>query len=112
MFIKEIEVSELAEWLKQTQPVRLIDVRSLAEIAGGIIPSAKALPLNLLPLRFSDIPKEEEVVIYCRTGARSAQACLYLERMGYDKVYNLRGGIISWAQNNLPLETGPSEVTL
>jgi rhodanese-related sulfurtransferase len=106
MFIKEIEVSELSEMFAQKQPIRLIDVRSPAEIAAGIIPGAEALPLHLLPLRSNDLPRQEQVIFYCRTGARSAQACMFLAQYGYDNVYNLRGGIVTWAQNGLPIAPG------
>lgn len=106
MFIKEIEVSELWAMLEQKQPLRLIDVRSSAEIAAGIIPGGEALPLHLLPVRIQDVPRDQQVVFYCRTGARSAQACMFLGQYGYDNVYNLRGGIVTWAQNGLPIAPG------
>ncbi len=103
MFVKEIEVSELSEMLAANPSLRLIDVRGPAEIAAGIIPGAEALPLHLLPMRVQDVPREEQVIFYCRTGARSAQACMFLGQQGYDNVYNLRGGIVTWAQNGYPV---------
>ncbi len=107
MFVKEIEVSELSDLLKQTPPnLHLVDVRTPAEIAAGIIPGTQAMPLTTLPLRITEIPKDKQVVFYCRTGARSAQACLFLAQQGFDNVYNLRGGIINWARHSLPIEPG------
>lgn len=103
MFIQELEVTELAALLEQPGNCVLIDVRTPGEIAAGIIPGADAMPLTVLPLRMQDIPKDKQVVLYCRTGARSAQACMYLGQRGYDNVYNLRGGIVTWAQNGLPI---------
>jgi rhodanese-related sulfurtransferase len=62
------------------------------------------MPLSVLPVRLNEVPKNEQVVFYCRTGARSAQACMYLAQQGYDNVYNLYGGIINWAHQGLPLK--------
>lgn len=106
MFIQEVESSELAELLRGDSKIRLIDVRSPGEIMAGIIPGAAGMPLNLLPLRMSEVPKDQQVVFYCRTGARSAQACLFMMQHGYNNVYNLRGGIISWAQNGQSIVPG------
>lgn len=108
MFVKEVEVSELAGMLAEQQAIRLIDVRGPAEIGAGVIPGAEALPLHLLPLRVAEVPRDGQVIFYCRTGARSAQACMFLGQQGYDNVYNLRGGIITWAQNGLPIAPGLS----
>jgi rhodanese-related sulfurtransferase len=103
MFIQELEAAELATLLQQPDNCALIDVRTPGEIAAGIIPGADAMPLTVLPLRMQDIPKNKQVVLYCRTGARSAQACMFLSQRGYDNVYNLRGGIVTWAQSGLPI---------
>ncbi len=106
MFVKEIEASELATLLAKHPDLTLIDVRTPAEIAAGVIPGTLAMPLTVLPLRIAEIPRDKQVVFYCRTGARSAQACLYLAQQGYDQVYNLRGGIINWAGNGLSIVSG------
>ncbi len=104
MLIKEIDSQELAQWLQAENPPLLIDVRTPQEMAQASIPHGKPLPLSLLPLRFNEVPKHEKVVFYCRTGARSAQACLFMAQQGYDNVYNLHGGIVSWARYGLPIE--------
>lgn len=104
MLIKEIDSQELAQWLQTENPPLLIDVRTPQEMAQASIPNGKPLPLSLLPLRFNEVPKHEKVVFYCRTGARSAQACLFMAQQGYDNVYNLHGGIVSWARYGLPIE--------
>jgi rhodanese-related sulfurtransferase len=104
MLIKEIDSPELAQWLQAENPPLLIDVRTPQEMAQAAIPNGKPLPLSLLPLRFNEVPKYEKVVFYCRTGARSAQACLFMAQQGYDNVYNLHGGIVNWARYGLPIE--------
>ena len=77
----------------------LIDVRTADEVAHGVIDGAIHIPLHLLPLRAADIPQDKPVVIYCRSGARSAQACSFMASKGYDNMHNLSGGIMAWARS-------------
>jgi rhodanese-related sulfurtransferase len=101
--IKEIEPAELARQLEQqSQALRVIDVRSINEIMAGTIPGAEPLPLHLLPVKMGDFRRDETLVFICRSGARSAQACAFLQQQGFENVINLRGGMIGWVQNGLP----------
>jgi rhodanese-related sulfurtransferase len=68
------------------------------EIAQGVLPDAQHLPMHLIPLKMNDLPKDRDVILYCRSGARSYQACAYLVQQGVDNVLNLSGGIIDWAR--------------
>jgi rhodanese-related sulfurtransferase len=79
--------------------VHLIDVRTEAEVAQGVISGAMHIPLHLLPLRAADVPQDKPVVIYCRSGARSAQACAFMAAQGFENMHNLVGGILSWARS-------------
>lgn len=108
MLVKEIEVSELAALLSKKQDVELIDVRTPNEIIAGIIPGTTlAMPLVTLPMRIADIPRDKQVIFYCRSGARSAQACMFLSQQhGFQNVFNLRGGIITWAHNGFSIISG------
>lgn len=101
--INEIDPQTLAQWQREGKPFRLVDVRSPAEFAQGMIPRGEQLPLHLLPLRVNELAADETTVFYCRTGARSAQACSFMAQRGNANVYNLRGGIIGWAREGLPL---------
>ncbi len=104
MFVKNIDVHELAEMLFNNESLLLIDVRTTGEMAAGVITTTpKVMPLVTLPMRMNDIPRDKKVVFYCRTGARSAQACMYFQQQGFDNMHNLYGGIIMWAQNGLPI---------
>lgn len=100
--VKEIDAPELLEWLNGNRAFRLIDVRSPMETGRGIIEGAELIPLHLLPLNAEVIAnateKEVPIVFYCRSGARSFQACAYFMQRGRDHVLNLRGGVIAWAQ--------------
>jgi len=102
--VKEIEAPELAKWLDEEGiKLRVIDVRQHPEIAAGTVPGAEAVPLHTLPMKIRDLPREEKLVLVCRSGARSAQACMFLAQQGFDNVYNLRGGMMAWAQNGQPI---------
>ena len=103
--IKEIDAAELANWMdNQTEPFRIIDVREMREFAQGTIPGAEAIPLATLPVRLNELDRDEKFVLMCRVGARSAHACMFMQQQGYENVYNLRGGIVSWAHSNLPIK--------
>lgn len=101
--INEIEVVELAKLKENGESVRVIDIRQPAELNSGIIPGAEALPMHTIPLRMNELNREEKLVMVCRSGARSAQACMFLQQQGYDKVYNLRGGMMAWAGSGLEI---------
>ena len=102
MYIDEIEVADLQQQLASASAnVQLIDIRHHAEIVRGMIPGADRLPLHLLPHNLHQVARDKKVVLYCQIGARSAQACSYLERKGFENVYNLRGGIQAWTNSGL-----------
>ncbi len=101
--IKEIEVTELAQSLEQGDKLRVIDIRQPAELNSGIIPGAEAMPMHLIPLRMNEFKRDETLVFVCRSGARSAQACMFLQQQGFDNVLNLRGGMIAWAGSGLEI---------
>jgi len=99
---KNIGVAEL-EKLLQKGGVRLLDVRTDAEIAQGKIPQGEPLPLHLIPLKMVELDKNVTTVFYCRSGGRSAQAAAFVAENGFADVYNLQGGIIAWANAGLPV---------
>lgn len=98
-----ITVAELQARLEQGG-LRLVDVRTDAEIAQGKIPQGEPLPLHLVPLRLGEMDKKTATVFYCRSGGRSAQAAAFAAASGFMDVYNLQGGIIAWAQAGLPVD--------
>ena len=100
--IKEIDAPELATWVQEKHPnMRVIDVRGMGEIASGTVAGAEAIPLHTLPIKINELNRDEKLVFICRSGARSAQACMFLQQQGYENVYNLRGGMIGWMQSGL-----------
>jgi len=73
---KNITVAELVTMLQQGG-LRLLDVRTDAEVARGKIPQGVSLPLHLLPLRLHEMDKSAATVFYCQTGGRSGQAAAF-----------------------------------
>jgi rhodanese-related sulfurtransferase len=101
--VREINAAALKKMLDEGQKVRLIDVRSASEVAQGMIQGAEIMPLHTLPMRLTDLPKDETIVFYCRSGARSAQACMFVSQNTGLEPLNLQGGIIGWYQSGYQL---------
>ena len=99
---KNIDVVELQAMLARGD-IRLVDVRTDAEIAQGLIQGAEKLPLHLLPMRLHELDSAKPTVFYCRMGGRSAQAAAFAAAQGFAYAYNLQGGVMAWAQAGLPL---------
>ncbi len=95
------------EHLRSSGPVMLLDVRSDAEVARGMIAGARHIPLHQLPERYTELDPEVEVVVYCQSGARSASACAWLAARGFGRVHNLAGGVLAWLRDGQSL-TGPA----
>ena len=88
--------------------IQVVDVRESAEFGGGLghIAGARLLPLATLAARSDEIDKTRPVVTVCRSGARSAQATVLLQRSGFTQVANLAGGMLRWRAEALPFEQG------
>ena len=102
--VKDIGVQDLSEWMQdEARDVHVVDVRTPQEVMAGSIAGAQPIPLHLIPLRIQDLPKDRDVVFVCRTGARSAQATAFVAGRGMDNAHNLRGGLVDWVRNRLPV---------
>lgn len=101
--IWEIEPSALAEL---SDPVQLLDVREAEEFTGplGHIPGAKLIPLDELASRIGELSHEVPVVAVCRSGCRSAQAVVLLQRAGLQRAANLSGGMLRWTAEHHAVE--------
>lgn len=101
--VKEIDSATLQSRMAAAEDVHLIDIRTPGEVAAGAIPNAAHLPMHLIPMRMDELPRDKEVILYCRSGARSYHACAYLMHQGFRNVVNLRGGIIAWARSGFEI---------
>jgi sulfur-carrier protein adenylyltransferase/sulfurtransferase len=96
----EIGAAELKERLDRGDVVDLVDVREPFEwrIANLGDHGARLIPMNDLTDRLDELDESREIVVYCRSGARSADVTRYLRSRGYERVRNLRGGILAWGE--------------
>ena len=101
--VKEIDAATLKEMLDKDEEIQLLDVRSQAEFSQGIIKGGEFVPLHTIPLKINDMDKDKTIVVYCRSGARSAQACSFIQQNTGIEAINLRGGIISWYQSGFEI---------
>lgn len=83
----------------------VLDVREDAELREGSIGKPKHIPLTDLDQRLRELDKHKDktIIAYCRSGARSSRACSKLRKAGFEKVVNLRGGILAWREANMPV---------
>ncbi len=70
---------------------KIVDVRTPREFSGASYPKAKNIPLDVLPSRMGDLPKDKPIVLYCASGARSARAARILRRAGFADVISAGG---------------------
>ncbi len=101
---KEVSTQEAVR-LMNADSTLLLDVREDSEYGQGTISGAKHIPLSLLKTRMQELErhKGKKVIAFCRSGHRSQHACSLLKKHGFEEVYNLRGGIVAWQSDNLPV---------
>lgn len=94
----EIGVKDLAAKMQDGNAPKLIDVREPHELNISQLEGAKLIPLGQLAAHLSELDTADEIVVFCRTGARSGQAVELMVSAGFRKVKNLKGGINAWAR--------------
>lgn len=96
--VEHLQVEQLAEWRRSGRAHVLLDVREAGEIAIAALDGALHVPMNEIPARLSQIPREADVAVLCHVGARSFAVAKYLASNGYERVYNVTGGIDRYAE--------------
>lgn len=99
--MKQLSAVELAQWLANSQTPEapsLLDVREPWEIELAQLPGSLCIPMGQIPARVGEVPNESAVVCICHHGVRSMRVAHFLEQSGFESVYNLQGGIDSWAR--------------
>ena len=86
--------------------VFVLDVRTPEEYQEGHLPGATLIPIDQLGARYGELPQNETILVYCRSGNRSLQAVYLLENAGFDRVHSLDRGINNWIQNGYEVEVG------
>ena len=96
--IKELDVHQLKKMMENGNGFQLIDVREPYEVEISTI-GGDLIPLNTIEDHIDRIRSDQNVVVYCRSGVRSTKAIEQLEKKyGFDNLFNLKGGILAWAE--------------
>jgi rhodanese-related sulfurtransferase len=98
--IPELSPSEFAKrWpdFARGADVVLLDVREHDEVATAAVDGARHIPMRDVPARLAEIDKDMTLVVMCHSGGRSARVATFLRGAGFEKIFNLRGGIDAWS---------------
>ncbi len=95
--MNEIDVTELKQKIDRGDNFVLIDVREPHEYRICSIPGAQLIPLGEFPRHIGEFNPQDDIVIHCRSGMRSAKACSVLRQAGFQHVRNVVGGILAWS---------------
>lgn len=101
---KQVGTAQAVQVMNQEGSL-VLDVREDSEVRHGKIKGARHIPLAQLKTRLVELEsfKTKPVLVYCRSGSRSAHACSVISKAGFQDVSNLAGGIIAWESANLPI---------
>ena len=97
--MNELSSNEWADLQRQTPESIILDVRTKEEFESGYIAGSKNIDIRggaAFISSIEELDKSKAYFVYCRSGARSGQACQLMEQMGFEQVYNLEGGVLAW----------------
>jgi SulP family sulfate permease len=102
---KHLNVHELEKLLKPSEKsIVIVDVREPGEYNAGHLTGARLIPLRLVIEQAESLPRDCPIVLISRSGRRCHRAMSWLLEMGFDRVYRLKGGILSWKAHGKPIE--------
>jgi adenylyltransferase/sulfurtransferase len=96
--IRDITAEELQAMIARGGRFTILDVREPREYEIDRIPGSKLIPLGEIARRAGELDGSEEIIVHCRTGSRSVSAIRQLQKMGFKKLRNLKGGILAWSE--------------
>lgn len=96
--IKEMTPTEFSARATSGPAPLLVDVREDWELAIASLEQAVHVPMGEVPDRLEELPRDRDIVLMCRSGMRSAQVARFLQQEGYERVWNLAGGILAWSE--------------
>lgn len=98
----DLTVEEAKSLIESNSSIVIVDVRTREEYDSGHIEGAVLIPVSELEDRLNELSKEDELLIYCRTGNRSTNSVNILKANGYTKIFHLKDGITAWIQAGYP----------
>lgn len=97
--IAQLTPVQLKQRLDRGDKLVVVDVREPWEVAVCALPGARHIPMREIPARAAELPRDTDVVLLCHHGVRSQYVASFLERLGFEQLYNLAGGIDAWAKD-------------
>ena len=97
--VREVNPAEFVATLAGRPGTLLVDVREAWELDIARLPEALHIPMAQSPARLAELDRSREIVVLCRSGARSLSVAHYLKAQGYPSVANLTGGILAWGRD-------------
>ena len=90
----------------------LVDVRepSEVEVVAFDVPNIVNIPMSQLEQRWSELPRDRQLVMVCQTGERSLKATYFLQFHGYENVANMSNGLEKWARRGFPIKGNPAAI--
>ena len=95
-----------ATLLINREDAQILDVREASEFASGHLPEARNIPVDKLAERIGELEKfkDKPIIVCCASGMRSSKACAELKKQGFEKLFNLTGGIDAWVGAGYPVK--------
>jgi rhodanese-related sulfurtransferase len=96
----------VARWIKATPDAQILDVRTKEEFATGHLANARLIPwtdADFAERAAKELDPSKPLLVYCRSGARSAKASTALSKLGFKSIRNLDGGITAWTKDGQPV---------
>ncbi len=100
--IRQLTPTELKVRLDQGEKLTILDVREPWEVAICALPGARHIPMREIPAHAEQLPRDSDLVVVCHHGVRSQYVANFLERLGFERLHNLAGGIDAWAKDVEP----------
>jgi rhodanese-related sulfurtransferase len=102
---QDLNAKQFYEMMQKEKDVIILDVRTPQEYQEGHINNTINIPVQILGQQLDKLNnfKDKKILVYCRSGHRSAIASQTLDRAGFKNVYNLKGGLFEWKASGLPL---------
>ncbi len=107
--VMTLQAQAFQQKIEQTPEAQVLDVRTAEECANGMIPKATQIEYGAddFKTKLEKLDKKKPVFVYCQGGVRSAKAAEQLKELGFEQVFDLQGGIKSWAGSGLPMSMMP-----
>jgi rhodanese-related sulfurtransferase len=97
------EIDPVSAWERaKSQDAVILDVREAEELDELAVPGVTHIPLGSLQAEAGSLPHDRDLLVICRSGVRSAYATQFLRTSGFERTLNIAGGVIAWAQAELP----------